>query len=433
MTTVTTWTQPDAGDARIDVHDSAPRSPSPPAVALSLALAAVAAVSCAVTVFVPDLLTGPAVMTGSARGTGLVALVVAVPVLLAALWWVHLGSLRAVPVWLGAVAFLLYNAVMFLFATPFDDLFLLRVAMFGLALWTLVVALATEDLLAFAGRFRSTTPVRAVASYVLVVVSLNALAWLVPIVRATVASGPPAFLDGTGMTTHPLYVQDLAFWLPAMATAAVLLMRRAAWGLLVVSAGLVFWVVESVGVAVDQWMGHAAAPSSSVASAAVSLPFTVLALVGLVPAWVMLHAMPALPATSHPAQRRGWAWALAVVQVLVGAMAVWGGVRMAVDGFGMSTDWLHGTGFETWALPGFALLAGVAVPQLLGAVLVAVGHRWAVPVSWGVAVALVLWIVVQLAVLQRYFFLQPVVVAIALVELALLAAWQHGAAELRPA
>jgi len=29
------------------------------------------------------------------------------------------------------------------------------------------------------------------------------------------------------------------------------------------------WVIESVGVAVDQWFGHAADPASTVASAAV--------------------------------------------------------------------------------------------------------------------------------------------------------------------
>jgi hypothetical protein len=76
---------------------------------------------------------------------------------------------------------------------------------------------------------------------------------------------------------------------------------------------------------------------------------------------------------------------------------------------------------------------GVAVPQSLAAVLIAIGHRGSVPVAWVAAISLVGWIVVQLAVLQRYFFLQPVIVAIALAEMALLLAWQRRATgERRP-
>jgi NADPH-dependent glutamate synthase beta subunit-like oxidoreductase len=46
---------------------------------------------------------------------------------------------------------------------------------------------------------------------------------------------------------------------------------------------LVMWPIESVGVAVDQWWGHAADPTSPVASVAVVPGFVGLALVGLVP------------------------------------------------------------------------------------------------------------------------------------------------------
>jgi hypothetical protein len=48
---------------------------------LSGALAAVAAVAAALTCFVPGVLRGPAVMNGSARGTALVVLCLAVPIL----------------------------------------------------------------------------------------------------------------------------------------------------------------------------------------------------------------------------------------------------------------------------------------------------------------------------------------------------------------
>lgn len=38
-----------------------------------------------------------------------------------------------------------------------------------------------------------------------------------------IAAAPTFFVDGTGLTTNPIYVQDLAVWLPALAIVAVLL------------------------------------------------------------------------------------------------------------------------------------------------------------------------------------------------------------------
>src|SRR5664280_525963 len=114
--------------------------PQPPGVPewLAWALALVAALTCALVVFVPGVLRGNAVMNGSARGTALVMLVVAVPCLVAGLVGTRNGSVRAIASRLGAVAYLRYNAVQLLFATPFDRLFLLYAVTDALALWSLV-------------------------------------------------------------------------------------------------------------------------------------------------------------------------------------------------------------------------------------------------------------------------------------------------------
>ncbi|MFI5100106.1 MAG: hypothetical protein ACHQE5_06275 [Actinomycetes bacterium] len=411
--------------ARLDLE----LTPGPVATGLSAALAAVAALTCALTLFVPGVLTGPPAMNGSARGTALVALVVAVPALVTAMVLGRAGSVRAVPVWTGAVAYLLYNAVLFVLAIPFGDLFLLDVATLSLALWSLVTVLHGLDVPRFGALFARAAPVRAVAVYVWVVVGLNTLAWAAPVVRAMTTDGPPAFLAGTGLTTSPTYIQDLAFWLPAMAVAAGWLWRRAAWGFLVVGSGLVMWVVESLGIAVDQWLGHAADPGSAVASVSISPAFAVLAVVGMVPVVALLRNLPSgagrAPGDTPALVRRdGWAWALVGVEAFVGAMAVLGGVRMIVDGFGMPTDWLVAVDVDSWVLPGIALIAGVAAPQLLAAVLVAAGSRRAVAVGWLAGAGLLAWIVVEMAVLQRYFFLQPVIALLGMVEVALLALWQ---------
>ena len=250
---------------------------------VSVALTAVAATAAAATLFGAGVLRGTAVMNGSARGTALVVLFVAVPLLALSMVAAERGSVRALIAWLGAVTYLLYNAVLFLLATPFNRLFLLDAAMFALAVWSAATLLHRMDVPAFAGRFGSRLPARALATYLAAVAVLNALAWLVQVVPAVLSSQAPAFLAGTGLTTNPIYAQDLSFWLPLTAVAAYWLWHRRPWGLVIAGALFTFWVIEGVGVAVDQAFGHAADPASTVASEAAVPLFAAVAAIGLVP------------------------------------------------------------------------------------------------------------------------------------------------------
>ncbi len=121
-----------------------------------------------------------------------------------------------------------------------------------------------------------------------------------------------------------------------------------------------------------------------------------------------------------PAPTRRWERvALGVVLLLVAANAVYGGVGLVVDGMGMPADWLVNLPVDSWVLPGVALLVTVAVPQLAAAVVVWRSARLGAVAGVLAGLALVLWIVVQLLVLQRYFVLQPVIAGLGLVEVLL--------------
>jgi hypothetical protein len=243
------------------------------------------------TFLIPAVLRGTAVMNGSARGTALAVLLLGVPALAVSMALAWTGSARAVLCWLGAAAFLLYNSVLFLFATPFNQLFLLDVAMLALAAWSVGALLWQTDVAGLGRRFSDRAPVRGVALYMWVIVVLNALAWLNRIVPALASGGQAAFLRGTGLPTNPIFVQDLALWLPLIAVAAAWLWRRRAWGFLVIGGALVMWVLESASIAVDQWYGHAADPASPVASAALAPAFAVLAVIGLVPTYYLFRSL----------------------------------------------------------------------------------------------------------------------------------------------
>jgi hypothetical protein len=96
--------------------------------------------------------------------------------------------LRAQVVWLGALAYILYNSVFFAFAMTFNVLFLVYVAMFSLALWSLVALLVRVDADSLGAHFASNTPVRAIAVYMLIIAALFAVVWLKDILPAIVGN-----------------------------------------------------------------------------------------------------------------------------------------------------------------------------------------------------------------------------------------------------
>ncbi len=269
------------------------------AYGLSILLAIIAGTTGLVMLLNPSVLRGPAVMNGSAQGTAAVLVFIDLPLLLGAMWFAARGSVRALPVWLGAVAFAAYQAILFLFLTPFNSLFLLNVAMMGLCFWSAVSLLSAVDVRWFARQVSSDLPARGIAAYILVIVVLNALLWLRSIIPALGSSGTPEFLQGTGVATNAVFIQDLGFWLPLMAVAAVWLWQRRPWGLLITSAVLVTWVVESISIAVDQLMGHLADPSSTLVSVIMTPVFLVLALIGLIPVGLFYRAIRSRDAISR--------------------------------------------------------------------------------------------------------------------------------------
>jgi hypothetical protein len=265
---------------------------SPRTRGLCVAVAALVVVAAIPTFFVDGILNGTPVMNGSARGTALSMFALALPVLAVGLITSTRGSIRGRAALIGALAYLTYNATLLVYATPFNQLFLAYVALLGLSLWSLVSALLDpRPILAPSSRV---VPARGIAAFILTVVALNALAWL-RFVVPDLNQDPPGFLDGTGLTTNPIYVQDLAVWLPALAIVAVLLWQRRPSGVFLAGAALVFWVIEAIGVAVDQWFGHRADPASDVATLGGVVLFVVLAAVTMVPLVLWLRAVPAGP------------------------------------------------------------------------------------------------------------------------------------------
>jgi hypothetical protein len=261
--------------------------------ACSILLSAVSAAAALLSVLYPDMLTGLPAANGNLRGTAAVMLVVAIPLVIIAMVWTSRGSARGVVMWLGAVGYLGYQAVMLCFATPLNNLFLIYVAALGLAVWSAVNLVRFLDLPAFGRRIGPQMPAKPLAGTVIVIVVLNAAAWLLPIVPAVLGPNPQTLLAGSGLLTNPVYVQDLAIWLPLFAAGAIAGWRRQPWGLLVIGVMLVMTVMESIGIATDQWFGAVADPNSPISSLTMTPVFATIAVIVSVPTFVYLRNITA--------------------------------------------------------------------------------------------------------------------------------------------
>ncbi|WP_336035607.1 hypothetical protein [Halobacterium yunchengense] len=145
--------------------------------------------------------------------------------------------------------------------------------------------------------------------------------------------------------------------------------------------------------------------------------------------------------TESPADRRGAGRArpATVSLYLLGALglgvtALFGGGALLVDPTGESLrlplEWLDGTPFSDYAVPGLVLFGVLGVGSFAVAAGVVLGRSWAWPASVGLGVALSGWIVVQVLLVRQVTWLQAVYggLGLLLVGLALTASFRAAVA-----
>ena len=97
------------------------------------------------------------------------------------------------------------------------------------------------------------------------------------------------------------------------------------------------------------------------------------------------------------------------------AVNAFGGAWYAISGApDVPTQWLSGTPFHDYVMPGVILAAVVGGSQVAAAVAAWRRHRHAKAFSLGAALILLGWIVTQLAMIGYVAILQPIVLAWAL-------------------
>jgi hypothetical protein len=110
--------------------------------------------------------------------------------------------------------------------------------------------------------------------------------------------------------------------------------------------------------------------------------------------------------------KNGTRVALVLLELLVGLNAVWGGIMLMTDSWKLGHDWLDNTSFDSWFLPGLALLLVIGGSQLAAATTLLARRPHAREVSIVAGQVLIGWIIVQLAWLQVFHpVMQPAMLA----------------------
>ena len=202
-----------------------PRSPLIPGVldVLSLLAAALMVAASATGLFVHGVYRDNTWSAAAFRGTDATTLFLVVPVLMAAVVWSRQGSLIARLVWLGVLAYNVYNYAFYAFGTAFNDLFLLYTATMATSLVVLVFAMprVLATVTAHAG-----APFRVVGGYLVLVGALFGVVWVVQSLKYVVNDELPKVITDSGIHTSIVFALDLTLVVPGLLITGVLLWRR---------------------------------------------------------------------------------------------------------------------------------------------------------------------------------------------------------------
>ena len=127
---------------------------------------------------------------------------------------------------------------------------------------------------------------------------------------------------------------------------------------------------------------------------------------------------------------RGARALLVGLEVLAALNAVGGGLYALAGARDVPREWLEGTPFDDYTIPGILLLVGAGV-MVVAATMVLLGARAAAAFSGAAGALLVMWIVVQVAMIGYVSWLQPASFAAGLAIIALASVFARNTRELK--
>ena len=220
-----------------------------------------------------------------AQGTDLATLLLALPVLAVGLWTASRGSTAGRLAVVAGLLYLVYNYAIFAFSIAMNPLTAAHIAIFGLALWSLL--LAGQSAVDGSAVLTERLDRRAAGGLLVGVGVMFGLLWLGQIAAVATTGVLPPDLVKADISSNPVYALDLAFFLPLCVLAGVGLLRHN--GAAAYAFPMLVWVPLMGAGVVGGIVFMAAAGDTSAVPVAVVI--TILAVASSVP--------PAVVVTSH--------------------------------------------------------------------------------------------------------------------------------------
>lgn len=115
-------------------------------------------------------------------------------------------------------------------------------------------------------------------------------------------------------------------------------------------------------------------------------------------------------AASTPIERPRYVWLAVAIELMTAVTAIPVGLMLMTDptgtGIQLPREWIEGSFFGSYFVPGLYLFAMNGVGMLVAAALTVVRHWFAPWLTGTLAVGLIVWILVQLAIMPEVMWLQ---------------------------
>jgi len=170
-------------------------------------------------------------------GQDLVTLLIGIPLLLLTLYLISKDSFRGHLIWMGTIFYFLYSYASMCFASSFNELFLVYVALFSLSMYTFVYGLLSLNEITIKNRISPGKTTKIAGIFLIFSGVMLAIMWIKMIIDSLLTGTAPAALEN--YTTLVIQVLDIGVVFPATLIAGILILKGKEWGYALVSILLI--------------------------------------------------------------------------------------------------------------------------------------------------------------------------------------------------
>src|SRR6056297_3533362 len=216
------------------------------------------------------------------RGTDLVSLIVAVPLLVSASLATRSGSERGTLVCLGMLGYAAYNYAFYLFGAAFNGLFMVYVGVLILSTLGLIFGLSSPRIRTMADRVGGPSAAPWVGWLVTVVAGMLGIFWLTTSAAYLRTGRVPAMVTATGHTTNVTGALDLWLVVTFGLLGGAWLIRGRPWGFVISAVWTVKGAVYMLALSAASWSAWRAGATDGPVELALWIPVGCACLAGAV-------------------------------------------------------------------------------------------------------------------------------------------------------